>query len=744
MNNLKSLATFVFALCLTGTQNVGAEIFDYRLTGQVWNTRQAPSGSDVEALFSVGDTYTMEFSYDNSNEIPRDPDATLAQFFPPLVVRITYSNGYHAEAYSGRILVANDRSGSDSFTPEMVYDDPQTSGPVLSGPEVGNSHLVLLQLQLLDTSGTAFDSVDLGALPPASAFNKRHVEIVFWNELGERSDFKATVDTLEIATASVTFETSGFVGVWTLIDDTDNSVVFSGTGDQTAELEPGIYQIDIGTNLDYIEVEANGNVISANPVTYTGGQGQVTFNTALVLIDPALYHGLWGILGVVGYNTVTDPGPQVLTLVRNLDYSVRIAGSSTSQFNIAIDGAGMVSSLNPDAASAAGDTLTFNTTDMYIDPGLYPGAYAVWGVVGFDATSQPGIQSVKLLPALNYNVRITGIIQSQFTIGLSASGLVTSFNTDAATGMADMLLLNTTTIMVDPGAYTGPWQVRGAFGSHGIDWVELPPGLGYKFFLSSTDTLIFSVSEPCAVNPNQFTLAGESFSLSCGTPDADDDGVPDDDDNCPQTPNPDQVDQDIDDIGNLCDDDLDGDGVDNQLDNCPDIENINQQDLDGDDIGDACDNDADGDSVNDAVDNCPGIANTDQSDNDLDQSGDVCDVDDDNDVVPDVADNCPLHHNPGQEDIDLNGQGDVCDGDVDGDGVSNQDDLCELSAQSSLVNADGCTGPQFIALICVATDFVQHGKYVSCVAHAANDAVDQGLITSQEMARIVREAAKSK
>lgn len=546
------------------------------------------------------------------------------------------------------------------------------------------------------------------------------------------------------AASDVDFLANGFLGTWTLTD-ANNIQVFHGSGDQTLMLGPGIYWIDIArTGLEFIEVELDGNVISDNPVAFTGGQRELGFNTSPVKVDPALYEGLWGVMNVAGYNTVADLGPQFITLVQGLTYNLRIANSSTAQFSIETSGVGDVTSLNPDAASTSGNTLTFNTNDLFIHPGFYPGSYAVWGVKGYDANTQPGTQSVKLLPNLNYDVRITGIAEAAFMIGFSASGQVSSHNLSAATGVGDTLFLNTTTITVDPGFYTGLWQVTGAFGSNGVDSIELPPGLSYKFFLTSQDSQLFSVSEPCAVSPSQINLAGETFRLSCGVPDQDDDGVPDAIDNCMLMPNPDQIDQDIDGVGNVCDDDLDGDGVDNALDNCPDLENVLQEDLDADGVGDDCDNDSDGDSVNNDIDNCPVLPNTDQANNDLDGLGDACDGDDDNDGVGDGPDNCQLDYNPGQEDFDMNGEGDICDGDIDGDGTSNSADLCELSPQSAIINDDGCTGSEFIALICVASDYVQHGKYVNCVAHAANGAVAEGLISPSEKARFVREAAKNR
>lgn len=302
--------------------------------------------------------------------------------------------------------------------------------------------------------------------------------------------------------------------------------------------------------------------------------------------------------------------------------------------------------------------------------------------------SQSEIQDLSLDPCANANVTpgvvddiviVRGGSIETFNISTPPTGTAPFtyyFDLDGAT-LGQLILGNINTPV------TNTTEVTGVDPADPATWPKADPAAITFNFNPSANTF-YNVS---VVDANGCASAStHRVRLDIIPGDSDGDGVPDTDDNCPDTPNADQTDTDGDGLGDACDDDDDGDGILDANDNCPLNANADQTDTDGDGQGDACDADDDNDGILDEVDNCPLTANADQADNDGDGMGDVCDPDDDNDGVNDDVDNCPLTANADQADADGDGVGDACDNcpnfsnssqvDSDGDGKGDKCDLC--------------------------------------------------------------------
>ena len=156
--------------------------------------------------------------------------------------------------------------------------------------------------------------------------------------------------------------------------------------------------------------------------------------------------------------------------------------------------------------------------------------------------------------------------------------------------------------------------------------------------------------------------------------DVDGDGILDRHDNCLHQPNADQSDLDGNGYGDACDDDRDGDGIPNDQDDCPD--EVAMTDFDGDGVFDSCDPDADGDGVPEESDLCPFF--DDAQDLDGDGRPDDCDFDADDDGF---FDRCDPRSFDGCGCInDLDRFDPTTAGDHDGDGTDSLFDACPCRA----------------------------------------------------------------
>lgn len=291
-------------------------------------------------------------------------------------------------------------------------------------------------------------------------------------------------------------------------------------------------------------------------------------------------------------------------------------------------------------------------------------------------------------------------------------GLTVSFTDDVnGDGMADMLIgslhlpivysgANAGVLCAIPSYFTIGYGIDGIgdLTGDGLSEIIVPSPMDNTYasaggrvdvysFNDSDGDFIFTMCDNCPVTPNsdQIDSDGDGYGDACDicpgfddNAESDGDGVPDGCDVCAGFD--DAVDTDFDGVPDGCDIcdggddalDADSDGTPDSCDNCPVADNPGQADSDADGLGDECDN-------------CPTDHNPGQENNDGDTFGDVCDSDDDNDGTPDVTDNCPFVFQFSQTDTDLDGRGNACDlcpfdfddgTDSDSDGTPDACDIC--------------------------------------------------------------------
>lgn len=705
---------------------VEGETVVIRLNSVNFNFKVTESGIDVVSPGSAN--YTPA--------VGSDPD-TITLNTVPVNLEL---NGYHGTiSGAGFFRVENSEDGSN-LTTYVVAGGTGRYGLTLQHPTgAGITFRV-------NASGEVYD-----INPPATA--------------------TATANEISFNTAPLTIDPvayGGYVRIWGLAPPEITGGIF--TGEQTFIVPVGLtYGYELGpAEVQKFVFATDGSVTSLNPNSATGSQNKITFKNTQLVIDPDAYEGGW----TTGYSVYSEGeywqyGEKNYIMVPGATYQMRIQGSGRSFFQFDLDAQGNVSKVwgrneyraydrESGAADGDGNILRFRNTAITIDPGDLSTGFVVNNLFppgDVRGTLQRSPLFVNLIPDMDFEFVIGGS-PGWKTLEVDSLGNVDASIPETGVGSPGKFVFNTVGLNIDPITLPegGLWiMVTNEFQTDAQD-MKLVPGIDYRIQVSGGYWQVFSLFDPCATQPSEliFKDTDENYKatiiLTCdiAPPDTDEDGVPDEADNCPAIANADQIDLDGDDAGDACDTDDDNDDVSDDIDNCPTVPNSDQSDADNDYMGDICDDDDDGDSVSDSLDNCPNVANTDQTNNDQDGFGDACDADDDNDSIDDSIDNCRFTPNVDQYDYDEDGEGDACDGDSDGDNIVNNNDLCDNTPHGSLVNDEGCNGAQLISLSCLADEFANHGRYVRCVSHAAFDAVNQGLLTNTEKSRFVSQAAKGK
>lgn len=115
------------------------------------------------------------------------------------------------------------------------------------------------------------------------------------------------------------------------------------------------------------------------------------------------------------------------------------------------------------------------------------------------------------------------------------------------------------------------------------------PPYSYDLEIDGSDNGVYLIEVRSSDADGNFSTSSINVTVDIGvTIDTDADGIPNDNDNCPNDANPAQGDFDTDSIGDTCDPDDDNDGILDIDDNCRTAFNPDQADTDGNGSGDAC------------------------------------------------------------------------------------------------------------------------------------------------------------
>lgn len=174
----------------------------------------------------------------------------------------------------------------------------------------------------------------------------------------------------------VQVDPGNYAGEWSQVEG--GQPVNFAPGARTIEVDEGFNFMFVGGIGGFqFNVAADGTV-STGPTFGVGGQNTLTFKNVTIDIDPGDFTGQWVISRVNSGIT----GMQLVVLVPGLRYLAFVGGGNFARFHFQPAGDGQVSIIaNTDAADGGDHSVTFNTTEVFVDPGSYAGS---WQIPGLD------------------------------------------------------------------------------------------------------------------------------------------------------------------------------------------------------------------------------------------------------------------------------------------------------------------------------------------------------------------------
>lgn len=188
-----------------------------------------------------------------------------------------------------------------------------------------------------------------------------------------------------------------------------------------------------------------------------------------VAIDPGAYGGYYVAAGTWHH------GPAVVELPVGPN-ALSVAFSALA-IDVASDGT--VTSQNPAAAAGGPGTLSFNTTPVQFEVGLYRGSFVLGA--GYASNWLTGPQTVNLPPGLGYSLDL-GVGGPAGTINVAGDGTVSATNTAGFAVSGATIHFNTVPVQFDVGLYRGYFVLGGGYASNwllGAQSIDLVPGAQY-------------------------------------------------------------------------------------------------------------------------------------------------------------------------------------------------------------------------------------------------------------------------